>query len=336
VKPANLLLDGRGCLWVDDFGLAQVQHGDAGLTATGDLVGTLRYMSPEQALAQRVPIDHRTDVYSLGATLYELLTLAPAFGGSDRQELLRQIAFEEPAPPRRRDRNVPAELEVIVLKAMEKNPTDRYTMARDMADDLRRFLEDRPIQARRPSPWQRLRKWGRRHKALVGAVTAVTLLAGLLLGGAGGWWAWQQATVEREALLALQETTRFQEQGKWPEALSAARRAEGLTSAGFAGDDLRRRAEQRRRELELVAKLEEIRLLNTSEKGEHLDTEQKLDAYAQASREYGINVSALSPEEAGARIRATGVAVETAAALDDWAMEREGTREKANRPGKVC
>src|SRR5205823_5305258 len=117
VKPANLLLDVRGNLWVTDFGLAHVQHGEASLTMTGDLVGTLRYMSPEQALAKRVVIDHRTDVYSLGATLYELLTLQPAFDGRDRQELLRQVAFDEPVPPRRRDRSIPAELGAIVVKA---------------------------------------------------------------------------------------------------------------------------------------------------------------------------------------------------------------------------
>jgi serine/threonine protein kinase len=129
VKPANLLVDASGRLWVADFGLAHIQHGDAGLTLTGDLVGTLRYMSPEQALAQRVVIDHRTDVYSLGATLYELLTLRPVFDGADRQELLRQIAFEEPKPPRRVNKAVPAELETIVLKALEKNPADRYATA---------------------------------------------------------------------------------------------------------------------------------------------------------------------------------------------------------------
>jgi serine/threonine-protein kinase len=98
VKPANLLLDARGNLWVTDFGLAQVQaEGGLTLTLTGDVLGTLRYMSPEQALGRRALVDHRSDIYSLGATLYELLTLHPAIEGTDRQEILRRIAFEEPA-----------------------------------------------------------------------------------------------------------------------------------------------------------------------------------------------------------------------------------------------
>jgi WD40 repeat protein/serine/threonine protein kinase/tetratricopeptide (TPR) repeat protein len=179
VKPGNLLLDGRGHLWVTDFGLAHCQS-QAGLTMTGDLVGTLRYMSPEQALGRRGLLDHRTDVYSLGVTLYELLTLEPAFAGKDRQELLRQIAFEEPARPRRLNKAIPAELETIVLKALEKNPADRYTSAQELADDLRRFLDHRPVQAQRPTVFQRVRKWARRHRPIV-VILAVSL-AVLLVG----------------------------------------------------------------------------------------------------------------------------------------------------------
>jgi WD40 repeat protein/serine/threonine protein kinase len=176
IKPANLLVDGRGHLWVTDFGLARL-GGDAGLTMTGDLLGTLRYMSPEQALGQRVPVDHRTDVYSLGATLYELLTLEPAYNGRNREEILRQIAFEEPRPPRRLNRAVPAELETIVLKAMAKNPEERYATAQELADDLKRFLEDKPIKARRPSLRQRAARWARRHKTVVRAALVVLVLA---------------------------------------------------------------------------------------------------------------------------------------------------------------
>jgi WD40 repeat protein len=169
VKPANLLVDGRAHLWITDFGLAHFQS-QVGLTLSGDLVGTLRYMSPEQALAQRTLIDQRTDIYSLGASLYELLTLELAFPGNDRQELLRLIAFEEPRPLRRFNKAIPAELEAIVLKAMEKNPADRYATAQALAEDLRRFLEEKPILARRPSLLHRGRKWARRHRPVAWAL----------------------------------------------------------------------------------------------------------------------------------------------------------------------
>jgi serine/threonine protein kinase len=176
VKPGNLMVDARGHLWVADFGLAQFQN-DAALTLSGDLLGTLRYMSPEQALARRGAVDHRTDVYSLGATLYELLTLQPAHTGSDRQELLHQIAVEEPRPPRRHNPAIPADLETIVLKAMAKGVEERYATARELADDLRRFLEQKPILARRPTLLERAAKWARRHRTAVAAVVVLLLLA---------------------------------------------------------------------------------------------------------------------------------------------------------------
>jgi tetratricopeptide (TPR) repeat protein len=200
VKPGNLMVDAAGKLWVTDFGLARLGT-DTGLTMTGDLVGTLRYMSPEQALAKRVPIDHRTDVYSLGATLYELLTLAPAFGGNDRQELLQQIAFEEPRPPRRLDKAIPAELEIIVLKALEKNPAERYPTAKELAEDLQRFLRQEPIRAQQPTWVQRATKWSRRHPAAVrSAVGALLLLtAGSLLST---WLIWQAQEKTGRALAA--------------------------------------------------------------------------------------------------------------------------------------
>jgi tetratricopeptide (TPR) repeat protein len=199
VKPGNLMLDRNGGLWVMDFGLAQFCQAEASLTVTGGLVGTLPYMSPEQALAQRAVVDHRTDVYSLGATLYELLTLRPAFGSGHRHELLRQIAFDEPTPLRRIDRAIPVELETIVLKAMAKGPAERYATAQELADDLRRFLEDRPIRARRPTLSQRLARWSRRHQAVIRS--AVVVLALVVVGlTAGTWLLWREKEETRSAL----------------------------------------------------------------------------------------------------------------------------------------
>jgi tetratricopeptide (TPR) repeat protein len=173
IKPGNLLLDAGGRLWVTDFGLAQVR-GDDRVTLTGDVLGTLRYMSPEQALGRRTVIDGRTDVYSLGVTLYELLTLRPAIDGRDRAEILRRIADAEPTPPRKLNPAVPADLETIVLKATAKEAAGRYATAQELTEDLRSFLEHRPIRARRPGLLDRAAKWSRRHRAVV--MTAAALL----------------------------------------------------------------------------------------------------------------------------------------------------------------
>ena len=179
IKPANLMLDARGAVWITDFGLAQIVA-DVGVTQTGDLVGTLRYMGPEQASGRRVPIDHRADVYSLGATLYEVLSLTPIFSGSDRPTLLLQILNDDPRPLRQIDRAIPVELETIVLKATAKIPAERYSTAGEMAADLRRYLDEIPILARRPTLVDRIRKWMRRHPSLVGA--AVLLLVCGVIG----------------------------------------------------------------------------------------------------------------------------------------------------------
>jgi eukaryotic-like serine/threonine-protein kinase len=206
VKPANLLVEPGGHLWVADFGLAQFMNG-GDLTQTGDVVGTLRYLSPEQANGRR-NLDARTDVYSLGATLYELVTLRPPFDGHDRHELLRQISAEEPIAPRRLVASMPGDLETIVTTAMAKEVDDRYGSATELAEDLRRFLDGRPILARRPLPHARVARWARRHRIAVGIATTVLSLfvLGTLLG-AGLLWREQVRTREnlRVALIALDE-----------------------------------------------------------------------------------------------------------------------------------
>jgi hypothetical protein len=171
IKPANLLVDHRGNIWVTDFGLAMIQA-DMTLTRTGDLLGTLRYMSPEQAAGDRGVLNHRTDIYSLGVTLYELLTLEPVFANSSRHDLLQRIIADDPTPPRTLNPAIPLDLETIVLKATAKTAADRYARAQDFADDLQRFLDDRPILARRPRLIDLAQKWARRHQSIVQAASA--------------------------------------------------------------------------------------------------------------------------------------------------------------------
>jgi serine/threonine protein kinase/Tfp pilus assembly protein PilF len=327
VNPGNLLLDGRGNVWVTDFGLARMQT-EASLTLSGDLVGTVRYMSPEQALANRVIIDHRPDVYSLGATLYELLVLRPAFAGNDRQELLRRIAFDEPVPPRRLNKAVPAELETVVLKALEKRPEDRYATAIDLADDLQRFLRDEPVRAKRPSLVQRVRRWMRRHQALVGGAAAALLAALLVLAAGLGWvlrdQAARKAVARAEAEAALKDITRLREAGRWKEAAALARRAERLLVGGGGGNALRRQMRDLAADLEMLDRLEGIRLGMTAVKDDHFDGKGASRAYTKAFRDFGIDVFALEPAEAGRLVRGRALSVELAAALDGWAGIRAG------------
>jgi serine/threonine protein kinase len=150
VKPANLLIDRRGDVWISDFGLASSQRPAARLTITGDLLGTVRYMSPELTLARRAPVDHRTDVFSLGVSMYEALTLERAFRGEDPGGVIRAIRVEEPPPSPERNPAVPSDLDWIVRKAMAKNPGARYSTAQAMADDLLRHLRGQPVLGRPP------------------------------------------------------------------------------------------------------------------------------------------------------------------------------------------
>jgi tetratricopeptide (TPR) repeat protein len=177
IKPSNLLLDDTGNVWVTDFGLAKATTDGDNLTHTGDIVGTLRYMAPERFNGQG---DVRSDVYSLGLTLYELLALRPAFDEADRNKLVRQVMHDEPARPRKVNPAVPRDLETVVLKAIARDPTHRYQTPAEMADDLKRFVEDRPVRARRISNAERLWRWSRRNPGIAvlgGVLTAVLLIA---------------------------------------------------------------------------------------------------------------------------------------------------------------
>jgi tetratricopeptide (TPR) repeat protein len=190
VKPSNILIDAEGQLRLTDFGLARRDAADGTVTEEGQVLGTPAYMSPEQARGEVSRIDVRTDVYSLGAVLYELLTGELPFHGNNRM-LLRQVLEEEPRPPRRVHDEVPRDLETVCLKAMAKEPADRYAGAAELADDLRRFLQGQPVRARPVGVVGRLIRWGRRRPTLAGLSAALLFVAAL--GFAGVFWQWRQA-----------------------------------------------------------------------------------------------------------------------------------------------
>ncbi|UCG32344.1 MAG: protein kinase [Phycisphaerales bacterium] len=189
IKPSNLMVDGKTDVWIADFGLAR-QFDDASVTLSGQLVGTLNYMSPEQAIGGK-DIDHRTDIYGLGATLYELLTLRTPFVAGSTAELLNDIQELDPTRPTKVNPRVPVDLEVIALKAMEKQPGRRYDSAQEMADDLRRWLDDLPIHARPTTVWRQSYKWMRRKRIILAAAAAVLAVV------AGASWITRSATKER-------------------------------------------------------------------------------------------------------------------------------------------
>jgi len=182
IKPSNLMLDNDGRLKLLDFGLARVLE-EPSVTVTGEFLGTPRYMSPEQVAGERARVDHRADIYSLGAALYEALTLRPVCGGETRAQVISQIIHKESRRPRQIDRRIPLDLETICLKAIEKDPERRYQAAGEMAEDLRRFVTRHVIAAKRVGPVGRAAKWVRRHPA-VSTLICCVLIA---LGAAGGF-----------------------------------------------------------------------------------------------------------------------------------------------------
>ena len=204
VKPSNVLIDERGTVWVTDFGLALDSTDTETLTHTGDLLGTLRYMAPERISGRG---DARADIYGLGASLYELTCGRPAFAEADRAVLLNQVLNHDPPRPRQLVSDVPRDLETIVLKAMARDPAQRYATAEKLAEDLRRYLEDRPIRARRASTAERAWRWSKRNPWLAGALGS-TAAALVVMAGFAILYANQKARLAEQQMRIANEQTK--------------------------------------------------------------------------------------------------------------------------------
>jgi tetratricopeptide (TPR) repeat protein len=234
IKPSNLLLSPVGRLSLNDFGLARVLE-QQGMTLSGEFVGTPAYMSPEQIAVGRIPLDHRTDIYSLGATLYELLTLEPPHRGKTREQVLGQIVQKEPKAPRRINKRVPVDLETICLKCLEKDPDRRYQTAGQLAEDLRRYVSRFAISARRVGPVQRMVKWVKRHPGLAAGMSlAVMAILVASFFAVQSWRERQERIVAAESARQKQITDKKQLaeslifSGQFPQAESVIAEAEEL------------------------------------------------------------------------------------------------------------
>jgi serine/threonine-protein kinase len=303
---------------IADFGLARHFAGESALTMSGARVGTPSYMAPEQALGKTRAIGPAVDIYALGAVLYELLTGRPPFRGETSAETELQVIHQEPVPPSRLNGKVPRDLETICLKCLRKESGLRHASAAALADDLHRFLEGRPIQAR-PLGWTaRLWRWCRRNPAAAALIATALALVGLVLAGARSL---EMRRAERRAEMARQEeavraalekTAILEEEGRWPEARAVLEGAQRLLADSTA-IDLVERVNQALVDADAVAELEQIRLRLS---GATPLSPEKL--YADAFRNYGIPLVTLEPAEAAARIRNSAVRGPVLAFLHDW------------------
>ena len=230
IKPSNLMLDPLGQVWVTDFGLAKIAH-EEDITHTGEFVGTLRYTSPEQLTGWSDP---RSDVYSLGVTLYEMLTLRPAFVDDQRPTLIHRITNEDPKPIRHLAPEVPHDLAMIVEKAISKEPSLRYHSAQLFADDLERYLDNKPVHAKPFSVDQQIRLWARRNPAVATLSSLLSISVVVALFAVS--WLWQRAVEQKSVAQTAAEGRQLALQEMELALEKAESTAEALAEMILAGD----------------------------------------------------------------------------------------------------
>ncbi|HEV3343166.1 MAG TPA: protein kinase, partial [Pirellulales bacterium] len=380
LKPSNVMValhDGTPVVKVIDFGIAKAtvaQLTDKTLfTAFAQMMGTPLYMSPEQAGQSSLDVDTRSDIYSLGVLLYELLTGTTPFDKKRLKEAsydeIRRIIREEEAArpstrlstlgaaaatvsgnrrsdPRRLSQLIRGDLDWIVMKALEKDRNRRYETASAFAADVQRYLRDEPVAACSPSAWYRSRKFARRNKAALLTAATVVLAVLLAVGGLAGSIGWavrdrdaRRATTAEQVNLALNEASVLQGQQKWREALAAVKRAKALLASGGGDTELHSRAQELGNDVEMAVQLDDLRSQKRyyDNAGFKVGNARAATAYARAFEAYGIDVLGDPPEQVAASIQARSIREQLVAALDDWILVPDaGVRERLRAIAKLA
>jgi serine/threonine-protein kinase len=359
LKPANVMVGAFGEVQVMDWGLAKVLAGaGAGparlsspdpspictvrtdspdqLSQAGTVVGTPAYMAPEQARGEVERLDERCDVFGLGAFLCEILTGQPPYRGATVAEVYRQAQAGDLNDAAARLEGCGADVELVQLARRclapdaASRPRDAGEVARAVAAHLAGVQERlRQAEVERAAAQARARAERKARRWTVAAAAAA--LAVVLLGG-GGWWWWQQraAAATRHVELLLQLVAPLRSEGKWPEALAVASQAQALLATGGVPPELRQRVLEQLADAQMVVELEDIRLLHLQYKGGHVDRETPAVRYAQAFRNYGIDVENLEPADAAERIRQRAIRDHLVAVLELWSRLRISPQLKAN------
>lgn len=319
LKPANILLTADGAPKITDFGLARRLEGKDGLTRSGAPMGTPSYMAPEQARGDKGGVGPATDVYALGAILYELLTGRPPFSGETPVATMHQIVADDPVSPTRLNGRVPRDLETICLKCLHKEPQRRYISAAALADDLRRFEHGEPIKARPVGSIEHAMRWVRRRPALAAGVLLASAFVVTLL-----WWQVQRTSLKVAAVAYaeadLKESVGLRDTGDFKASAAVLQRAKERLR-DYVPPELRDRLSEAVANLELVTRLEAIRVRRTVMFNEQhqFDRAQSDRDYEETFRSAGLDTDQQEAEAIATRVSDSPVRKALVAALDDWA-----------------
>jgi serine/threonine-protein kinase len=300
LKPGNILLASDGTFKINDFGLARRIDDDVNVTLSGVRVGTPSYMAPEQALAQTRKIGPATDIYALGAILYELLTGRPPFRAETASETERQLIHQDPVPPSRLNANVQRDLETICLTCLRKETDRRYPSAGALAEDLEHFVRNEPITARRTGVLERCVKWTRRHPAKTVAVIAAFVLLVVSIG-VGVWSGLERANLANAVNGDLNAVAALQQSERWAEARAALKRAQSIVSTG-GNSELRQRCAQAAKNLDLAIALDHIRLTRATSGLLVVYRKMANEEYARLFAQAQLGTFQDAPKDAAARV----------------------------------